>query len=873
MRDAWGEDALTLALHPRMLGSVRTHCVWLRGGVSQDRRGMTTSVTAELVGPATQGRASAEPMLIRRAAVLGAGTMGSRIAAHLANRGIPVFLLDMVAPGDSTSRNSLAEGALGALLQGKPAAFYEAAMARLITVGNFEDDLEKLTGCDWILEAVTENLAVKTALLARVLPHLSPNAILTTNTSGLPIGQIANSLGTALTSSARKRFFGTHFFNPPRYMRLVEVIPTADSDPEVVSRFSAFADRILGKQVVEAHDSPNFIANRIGVANMNAAMTLALEQGLTIEEVDALTGTAVGWPRTGTFRLADLVGIDILAHVAANFTEGAADGPARRLIQAMVERKWLGDKTGQGFYRKSKGPNGEEERLALDLHSLEYRPLIKAKIPSLEMAKNAASLPERLRLLLANGPKKDKAAAYLWPLLASLWNYAADRIGEVADDAAAIDRAMSASFNWELGPFALWDAAGVQGSIARMGDLGLSVSSRAEALLAAGLTGWYSADAAECFSPLTGGMEPVRKILGHARINDFRTGARSVHGPASRGVIKKNAGASLVDLGDGIGCIELHSAKSAIGGDVVSMIRSVLNEGSEWVRDFRGFVIASDQENFSVGANLMQLLLSVQEGAWDEVNQAIRGFQQMTAAIKFCPRPVIAAPHGMCLGGGAEISLHAAFRQPHVELYIGLVEAGVGLIPGGGGTKEMALRAHDLAIGIAPPEPRDPAAKFAQSGEYSAALKRSLETIAMAKASTSAAEAIALGLIRSSDRVTCNRERLLLDAKAQAVLMADQGYIPQVPRIQIPAAGLAALSTLETGIFLMGEAGFASEHDQKVARKAAYILCGGRVTPGSLVSEQYLLDLEREAFLSLCGERKTQERIAHTLKTGKPLRN
>jgi 3-hydroxyacyl-CoA dehydrogenase len=651
-------------------------------------------------------------------------------------------------------------------------------------------------------------------------------------------------------------------------MRLLEVIPPSDTDPAIIAAFSAFADRILGKEVVVAHDTPNFIANRIGTSNMFAALTLMQEQGLTVEEVDALTGSVIGWPRTGTFRLADMVGIDILAHVASNFKEGSEDNSAQKLIGAMVERKWLGDKTKQGFYKKSRNANGEEERLALDLNTLEYRPLAKAKIPSLEMAKNAASLPERLRLLLANAPKKDKAAAYLWPLLANLWNYATDRIGEVADDAPSIDRAICAGFNWELGPFAMWDAAGVSSTVARMKELNLAVSPRVEAMLTAGFASWYPKDGSSCYSPVTGKMEPIAKTPGHARIEDFRVAT-----PAGKGVLKKNAGASLVDLGDGIGCLQLHSAKSAIGGDVVSLLSSVLNPNSDAVRDFRGFVIASDQENFSVGANLMQLLLAMQEGEWEEVNLAIRGFQQMTAAIKFCPRPVVVAPYGMCLGGGVEISLHGAARQTHAELYMGLVEAGVGLIPGGGGTKEMALRAQDEATAIAPPEPRDPPSKFAQSIEYGDALKRVLETIAMAKVSTSAIEAQELGLLTSSDRITHNRDRLLLDAKAKAILLAEQGYLPPNPRTQIPVAGMAVLPALETGIFLMGEAGYASDHDQKIARKAAHILCGGRLTPGALVSEQYYLDLEREAFLSLCGERKTQERIAFTLKTGKPLRN
>ena len=800
----------------------------------------------------------AQPLLVRRAAVLGAGTMGSRIAAHLANAGIPTLLLDMVPAGDGP-RNRLALAAIAALGKAKPAAFYEPMLAALITPGNFDDDLGKLAACDWVVESVAENLAIKTALLRSVVPHLAPHAVLTTNTSGLPVAQIAAGL-----AAHRERFFGTHFFNPPRYMRLVEVIPTAKSDAGMVAAFAAFADRILGKQVVFAHDTPNFIANRIGISAMLTAVNLMLKQGQTIEEVDLLTGQAIGWPRTGTFRLADLVGIDILAHVVANSPQGVPQGGLSGVLEEIVKRGWLGDKAAQGFYKKIRGADGKEERLVLDLATFEYRPAAKPALPALEMAKNAATVPERLRLLLANDPAKDKAAAFLWPFLASLWNFAAECIGEVAGDADSIDRAMRAGFNWELGPFEMWDAAGVASTVARMKALNLPVNPRAEALLAAGQSSWYASDGRECFQPEKGKLEPVASVLGHARVADFRR---------SHGVVRSNAGASLVDLGDGIGCIELHSLKNAIGGDVVALISAVLNPASDAVRDFAGFVITGDRDNFSVGANLMQLLLTAQEGEWDELAAAIYSFQQMTATIKFCPRPVVAAPFGMAFGGGAEICLHAARRQAHAETYIGLVEAGVGLIPAGGGTKEMLLRAVDTAVALAPPDPREPPSRFAQSAELATALRRVFETIALAKVSTSAAEARSLGLLGPADRITMNRERLLLDAKAHVAALAGAGYTAPQPLTRIPAPGTAALVTLETGIFLMGEAGYASEHDQKVARWAAYILAGGRVTAGSPVNEQYLLDLEREAFLSLCGERKTQERIAYTLKTGKPLRN
>jgi 3-hydroxyacyl-CoA dehydrogenase len=815
-----------------------------------------------------------QPLLIRRAAVLGAGTMGSRIAAHLANAGIPTLLLDLVPadvdPSDKRGRNRLALGAIEALGKTKPASFYDGTCAQLVTAGNFEDDLPKLSTCDWVIEAVAENLAIKTELLARVVPHLAAHAVLTTNTSGLPLKQIAAGL-----AGHRERFFGTHFFNPPRYMRLLEMIPTAETDPEVLEAFAAFADKNLGKQVVFANDTPNFIANRIGVAVMFRAATLMLEQQLTIEDVDALTGTAIGWPRTGTFRLADMVGIDILAHVAANFPRGVgsqegAESVFAPVLQEIVKRGWLGDKAGQGFYKKSRGADGKEMRQVLDLSTLEYRPAGKAALPALEMAKNASNLPERLRMLLAGDPAKDKVAKFLWPFLSSLWNYAADRIGEVAGDAVSIDRAMRAGFNWELGPFEMWDAAGVRETVTRMKEMGLPVSGAAEELLEPDLAhvSWYSMDGPQCFNPTTHVWEPFAKEPGHARVADFRRG-----GLHSRGVVKSNPGASLVDLGDGIACIELHSLKNAIGGDVLSMISSVLRPDSEAVGNFAGFVIASDRENFSVGANLMQLLMAAQEGEWDEVAAVIRAFQQMTAAIKFCPRPVVAAPFGLTLGGGAEICLHAARRQAHAELYIGLVEAGVGLIPAGGGTKEMLLRALDTASALSPADPKDPPSRFSQSAEVLIAVKRVFENIALAKTSTSAAEARVLAMLRPADGITLNRERLLLDAKAQALALADVAYRAPVAKTQIPAPGMGVLAALETGVYLMGEAGYASEHDQKVARWAAYILAGGRVTSGALVSEQYLLDLELEAFLSLCGERKTQERIAFTLKTGKPLRN
>jgi len=807
-------------------------------------------MTAEpVVKPTSEEPASPkrQPIpLIRKAAVLGAGTMGARIAAHLANAGLPVALLDL--PSAGPLRSAIAAQALEGLKKGKPAAFFDASLAHQITIGNFDDDLALLAGCDWVIEAVTENLAIKQALLAKIVPHLKPDAILTTNTSGLPVASIASVLPPAL----RRRWFGAHFFNPPRYMRLVEIIATPETDRAAIEAVAYFADHRLGKEVVFARDTPNFIANRIGVFIMLEAIRQMQSEDLTIEEVDALTGTAIGWPRTGTFRLADLVGLDVLAHVATNFAR-LRPGPDTQMsvppfIQTMLERRWLGDKTKQGFYKKDRDAAGNEVRLTLDWKTLEYQPAGRPKLPSLEMAKNAEHLPERLAQLLSGDAKRDKGARFHWRLLSALWNYSADCLPEIADDAASIDRAMRTGFNWEMGPFQLWDAAGVRQTVARMKAAGQPASPVVERLLASGAESWYRNHGGECFDIETGAYKPLATAEGIARVATFK---------ASHGVVRQNPGASLVDLGNGVACIELHSMKNAIGEDIVRLVAECLRSDGDVVRQFDAFVISGDADQFSVGANLMQLLLSAQEGEGDEVDFAVRAFQKMTAAIKFCPRPVVAAPFGFCLGGGAEMSLAATRRQVHAELYTGLVETGVGLLPAGGGCKEMTLRAVEGVAAV----------------EQAEALRRHFETIAMAKVSTSAIEARRLGLVAPGDHITMNRERLLVDAKRFARAIADSGYAAPVPRTDIPAPGENLLATLKLGVHIMRQGEYISDHDVKVANWVAHVLCGGKVTPGTLVSEQYLLDLEREAFLSLCGEKKTQERIAFTLKTGKPLRN
>ena len=818
---------------------------------------------------------------ITKVAVLGAGTMGSRIAAHIASAGVPVVLLDMVPPGTAAdalkpARDTFVLSALDGLKKSKPAAFFSPESARLITLGNFDDDLALIAGCDWIIEVVAENLEIKRALLARVLQHRKPGTITTTNTSGLPIAEIVEGLDEDL----QKHWFGTHFFNPPRYMRLLEVIPTAASEASDVAVVSHFCDQRLGKAIVRSFDQPNFIANRIGTFSMGNAIRLMMEQGLTIEEVDALTGAPLGWPKTGTFRLGDLVGVDVLAHVATNFAAQAErikderpDVMLAPFIQRMLENKWLGDKVGQGFYKKAgKDQEGRDLRHVLDWQSLDYKPSTRPKFAALEMAKPVEQTAARIKQLLHADPAKDKAAAFYWPLLTELFTYAANRIAadgtQPAADVVAIDQAMKTGFNWELGPFEMMDAAGVRETTYKMLAEGRPVAANVERLLhyphaitEPGPT-WYKDDPTtpsgrQFFDPFTGGYKPVPVADGVSSIATVKK---------SHGVVKRNPGASVVDLGNGVAVIELHSKMNALGGDIVSLITSTLKPNSDIVRDFRAFVISGDSANFSVGANLMQLLLGVQEEEWDEVELAVKQFQNMTQAIKFCPRPVVVAPYGMCLGGGVEMSLHAAARQPHAELYMGLVEAGVGLIPGGGGCKEMVLRTIEAGSSIRPDA-------RGEGVEIFEALKKNFETIAKATVSTSAVEARNLGFLRPADAITMNRERLLTDAASRAAAIEDAGYTAPVPRTDIPAPGENALATLKLAVWTMREGQFISEHDARVANWVAYALCGGKVTPGTLVSEQYLLDLEREAFLSLCGEKKTQERIAFTLKTGKPLRN
>ena len=804
---------------------------------------------------------------INKVAVLGAGTMGARIAAHFANSGVPCVLLDIVTPdaaqsADKAARRKLVSGGLDAAVKSKPAAFFEKGLERLITIGTFDDDLNLLADADWIIEAVAENLDIKRGLLKKVEAVRKPGSLVTTNTSGLPVTGIAQ----GFSEDFRRHWFGTHFFNPPRYMRLLEIIPTLETDPAAIQTVSHFSDVRMGKGIVTAKDTPNFIANRIGTfAGLNVFRVMQ-EMDLSIEEVDALTSSG-GWSKAPTFRTIDLVGLDVLGSVVTNFSKNVQDERSDLKLpdffKQMLERKLLGDKVKSGFYKKIKGPQGEEKQ-AIDWKTLEYHPAQRVKFPALEMAKNIEDMGERLRTILAGGSDnapRDKATQFIWTTLSDLWTYSANRIPEIADTVVEIDQAMRMGFNWEAGPFEIWDLAGVEQTVARLKKEGKPVAASAEKLLASGAKTWYKDDPSSpsgraYFDLRTGLYRAVQVAEGVWSVSVARK---------SNGVVKKNAGASLIDLGDGVGCIEFHSKMNALGGDIVQMVTQSLKTGG--VGDqFEAFVITGDSANFSVGANLMMLMLAVQEEEWDEVDMAIKQFQGMTQAVKFCSRPVVTASFGMTLGGGCEINLHSAARQPHAELYMGLVEVGVGLLPGGGGCKEMLLRALDNARAVRPDG-------RGESVEVMEGLKRIFEIIAMAKVSTSAYEARGLGFLSDGDLISMNRERILADAKDRALELARAGYHAPIPRTDIPAPGENALATLRLGIHLMKQAEYISDHDVKVATKVAEVICGGNVTPGTPVSEQYILELEREGFKSLCGERKTQERIQFTLKTGKPLRN
>ncbi|HEY6360540.1 MAG TPA: 3-hydroxyacyl-CoA dehydrogenase NAD-binding domain-containing protein [Vicinamibacterales bacterium] len=740
--------------------------------------------------------------MIRTVAVLGAGTMGAQIAAHFANAGVPALLLD-VTPA------AAAEGLKRARAL-KPDPFFTPETSNLITTGGFNEDLKRIADADWIIEAVVERLDVKQALLERVDAERRQGSIVSSNTSGIPIATLAE----GRNDDFRRHWLGTHFFNPPRYLQLLEVIPGPDTLPAVVDAVVDFADHRLGKGVVIAKDSPNFIGNHIALYGVLRILEKVASGEYTPEEVDAITGPPLGRPKSATLRTLDLAGVDILGHVVTNLRErlGAEAGKAWVMpgfVTQMLERGLTGEKAGQGFYKRVKKGDGESEILTLDPATLEYRPRTSARIGSVDASASIADTRERVRTLFNS---KDKAGQFLRDTLAPTLEYTAKVAPDIAHSPDDVDRVMRWGFGWELGPFELMDAIGMNGAAAGR--------------------------------PARPGLPPAGPGLELLRSVKERTG-----------VVKKNPGASLVDLGDGVLCVEFHSKMNAIGADTIQMLQAGVKEAA---RNFRALVVGNEAPHFSAGANLMLVLLEAQEENWDDIDLMIRAFQQAMMALKYADVPVVVATHGLALGGGCEIALHGDRVQAAAETYMGLVEVGVGLIPAGGGTKEMTIRAVEQL----PPGATD----------LLPVIQRGFETIAFAKTSASGPDAIRLGYLRAVDGVTMNKERLIADAKARALLRAGEGYHAPVSRA-VPVGGDAVLAPLKLGVHLAWRAARISDHDALIGRKLATIMAGGTLPHPSTVSEQQLLDLEREAFLSLLGERKTLERIQHTLKTGKPLRN
>ena len=757
----------------------------------------------------------------RSIGVVGAGTMGSQIAAHFANAGVHVLLLDVTS---DAARDGLKRARLL-----KPDPFFTVDTAERIAIGSFDHDLERLQDVDWIVEAIVEQLEAKRSLLARIENVRRADTIVSSNTSGIPIRSIAE----GRSEPFRRNWLGTHFFNPPRYLPLVEVIPTTDTEASVVERVSRFLDLRLGKGVVVAKDTPNFIANRIGLFGVIQVLR-TLEHGpFTIEDIDAITGRALGRPKSATFRTMDIAGLDVLAHVVANLKTQLPEEEATLfalppLVDKLVASGSIGEKSGEGFYKRQKGASGSEI-LTLDPSTMAYRPTQAVRLPALDAAKGTESVAERTKALFLGA---DKVGEFLRSTLGLLLLYAARVAPDVAHSIDDVDRAMRWGFGWELGPFELWDAIGVN-----------------EVLAATGTTN----------PPAL-----VRDVLNRGR-NRFRDASLPPPGPdlqilktakERHAIVKSNAAASLVDLGDGVLALEFHSKMNTVGGDTLEMIRAGIHEATS---NFVALVVGNDAPNFSAGANLMLLLLEAQEGNFEDIDLMIRTFQSATQALRHAPVPVVTCPVGMTLGGGCEITIHADRVQAAAETYIGLVEVGVGLIPAAGGTKEMLARSVEHL-----PDPRTDLLPFVQ---------RVFETIGFAKVSTSAANAVELGFIRAQDAITMNRDRQVADAKAVALERAREGYTPRSPRTAIPVGGESLMAALNLGVHLAWRSGRITDHDALIGRTLAWVLSGGSLPHQTTVTEQYLLELEREAFLKLCGERKTLERIQHTLKTGKPLRN
>ncbi len=787
--------------------------------------------------------------VIKKIAVLGSGVMGSRIACHFAGIGVQVLLLDIVPNEAKESdnkalRNKIVNDSLQAAIKSNPSPVYTKDVVKRIATGNFDDNLSEIASCDWVIEVVVERLDIKRSLYEKVDGIRKPGTLITSNTSGIPI----HLLSEGRSEDFRRHFCGTHFFNPPRYLRLLEIIPTPDTDPAIVDFLMNYGDLYLGKTTVLAKDTPAFIANRIGVYGIMAIFGIVDKMGLTIDEIDALTGPIIGRPKSATFRTADVVGIDTLVKVAKGVYENCPDDEQRAAFEIptwlnkVVENNWLGDKTGQGFFKKQKGAAGEKEILTLNLKTLEYAPRVKPKFASVDAAKPIDDLKQRIKMLVA---APDKAGEFYRAFHYGLFSYISHRIPEISDEVYRIDDAMMAGFGWEIGAFESWDLLGVERSVKAMKEAGCTVAPWVEEMIAAGNKSFYKVEggkrltydpASKTYKPIPGTGDFI--ILSHNK------------------EVWKNSACLVTDIGEGVLGLQWSTKMNSIGGDVLAGINKAIELAE---KDYKGLVIANEGPNFSAGANVGMIFMLAIEQEYDELDFAIRAFQNAMMRVRYSSVPVVVAPHALALGGACEMSLHSDKVCAAAETYTGLVELGVGLIPGGGGTKEFVLRASD---------------EMHEDEPETITLKNRFLTIATAKVATSAHEAFGLGIYRKGlDEVVMNQSRRIAEAKRSVIELSDSGYVTPLQRKDVKVLGRGGLGALYAGIHGMHTAGYATDHDKTVAKKLAYVMCGGDLSEATLVSEQYLLDLEREAFLSLCGEKKTLERIQSVLKGGKPVRN
>jgi 3-hydroxyacyl-CoA dehydrogenase len=792
---------------------------------------------------------------IKKVAVLGSGVMGSRIACHFAGIGIQVLLLDMVPKEavestNKAARNKLVNDALQAAVKTNPSPIYHKDALKKITTGNFDDDMKQIASCDWIIEVVVERLDIKQKIFEQVEKFRKPGTLITSNTSGIPIHLMAE----GRTEDFKKHFAGTHFFNPPRYLRLLEIIPTPHTDPLVTEFLIHYGDLFLGKTTVLAKDTPAFIANRIGVFGIMAIFNLVEKLGLTIDEVDALTGPVIGRPKSATFRTADVVGLDTLVKVAKGVYDNCPKDESRDVfkitswLQKMVDNNWLGDKTGQGFFSKKKSDKGEKEIFTLDLKTFEYKPRAKSKFPSVEAAKPIDDLKTRLKMLVQ---APDKAGEFYRHFHYGLFAYISHRIPEISDEVFPVDDAMMAGFGWEIGAFESWDVLGVEETVKKMEDAGYAVAQWVKEMLSLGVKSFYKVENGKRLS-----YSPTAKKYISPLVPGQDTEAFIVMRNFANQTVWKNSACRTYHLGDDVIGLEWYTKMGSIGGEVLEGIQTSIGLAEE---KYRGLVIANEGQNFSAGANVGMIFMLAIEQEYDELDMAIRMFQQSMMRARYSSVPVVVAPHALSLGGACELSLHSDKVCAAAETYIGLVELGVGLIPGGGGTKEFTLRAAD---------------EMHEDEPETITLKNRFLNIATAKVATSAIEAYDTGVMREGiDEVVINQNRRIHEAKKSVIEISDSGYVMPVQRKDIKVLGRSALGALYAGINGMWRANYATEHDAKIAKKLAFVMCGGDLSEPTLVSEQYLLDLEREAFLSLCGEKKTLERIQSVLKGGKPVRN